>query len=154
MNTSYRVARLMDAEELTIMSMDLYNEVITRKNFKENRIVATIRFYEENENMGEVVMIESNGSLAGYSIIFKFWSNEYGGMLMGIDELYIKRSFRKSGIARAFLHLLINDEMKNRNLAGIELECHPSNIAANHFYKSLGFPKNENASYIKIFRSL
>jgi len=151
MNTSYRVARLMDAEELTIMSMELYNEVVTRKNFTENRIVATIRFYEENQNMGEVVMIESDGSLAGYSVIFKFWSNEYGGLLIGIDELYIKRSFRKSGIARAFIHLLIS---QNTNLAGIELECHPSNIAANRFYKSLGFAENENASYIKIFRSL
>jgi ribosomal protein S18 acetylase RimI-like enzyme len=152
MDISYRLARLIDAEELTIMSMDLYNEVINRKDFTENRIVATIRFYEENTNMGEVLMIECNGLLAGYSIIFRFWSNEYGGLLIGIDELYIKKQFRNYGVAKSFTNILINDEKRNPLFAGIELESHPNNEAANRLYASLGFPKNENAAYIKLFK--
>jgi ribosomal protein S18 acetylase RimI-like enzyme len=152
MDISYRLARLIDAEELTIMSMDLYNEVINRKDFTENRIVATIRFYEENTNMGEVLMIECNGLLAGYSIIFRFWSNEYGGLLIGIDELYIKKQFRNYGVAKSFANILINDEKRNPLFAGIELESHPDNEAANKLYASLGFPKNENTAYIKLFK--
>jgi GNAT superfamily N-acetyltransferase len=152
MDISYRLAGLMDAEELTIMSMNLYNEVINRKDFTENRIVATIRFYEENINMGEVLIIECNGLLAGYSIIFRFWSNEYGGLLIGIDELYINKQFRNYGVAKSFIHSLINDEKRNPLFAGIELESHPSNEAANKLYASLGFPQNENAAYIKLFR--
>ncbi|SFF01583.1 Acetyltransferase (GNAT) family protein [Chitinophaga sp. CF118] len=152
MSTSYRLARLMDAEELTIMSMELYNEVISRKDLKENRVVATIRFYEENANMGEVLMIEYNGVLAGYSMIFRFWSNEYGGLLVGIDELFIRKQFRHNGIASAFVNALINDEKRKPNFVGIELESHPDNKDANRLYMSLGFPKNENTSYIKLFR--
>jgi predicted GNAT superfamily acetyltransferase len=152
MNTSYRMARLVDAEELTMMSMDLYNEVINRKDFTENKIVATIRFYEENINMGEVLMIECNGLLAGYSIIFRFWSNEYGGLLIGIDELYIKKQFRNYGVAKSFADSLINEEKRNPQFVGIELESHPENEAANKLYASLGFPKNDNATYIKLFR--
>lgn len=152
MNTSYRLAGLMDAEELTIMSMELYNEVTNRKDFTENRIVATIRFYEQNTNMGEVLMIEYDGILAGYSIIFRFWSNEYGGLLIGIDELFIKKEFRNYGIASTFTNTLIDDEKKIPGFVGIELESHPDNEAANKLFASLGFPKNENSSYIKLFR--
>ncbi|GAA3928237.1 GNAT family N-acetyltransferase [Chitinophaga oryziterrae] len=152
MDISYRLARLIDAEELTIMSMDLYNEVINRKDFTENRIVATIRFYEENTNMGEVLMIECNGLLAGYSIVFRFWSNEYGGLLIGIDELYVKKQFRNYGVAKSFTNILINEEKRNPLFVGIELESHPDNEAANKLYASLGFPVNENAAYIKLFK--
>jgi GNAT superfamily N-acetyltransferase len=152
MSISYRLARLTDAEELTIMSMELYNEVINRKDFTENRIVATIRFYEQNTKMGEVLMLEYNGSLAGYSIIFRFWSNEYGGLLVGIDELFVKKPFRHFGIATTFTNSLINDEKKNPDFVGIELESHPDNEAAQRLYASLGFPENENASYIKLFK--
>jgi GNAT superfamily N-acetyltransferase len=142
----------MDAEELTIMSMDLYNEVTNRKDLTENKIVATIRFYEQNSNMGEVLMIEYANMLAGYSIIFRYWSNECGGLLIGIDELFIKQEFRHYGIATAFIHMLIDDEKRNPDFVGIELESHPDNEAAHKLYISLGFPENENTSYIKLFK--
>src|SRR4051812_18055358 len=152
MDISYRLARLTDAEDLTIMSMELYKEVINRKDFTENRIVATIRFYEQNTNMGEVLMIEYDGILAGYSIIFRYWSNGYGGLLVGIDELFIRKEFRNYGIAGTFTNTLINDEKKNPAFVGVELESHPDNEAANKLFASLGFPQNENTSYIKLFR--
>jgi ribosomal protein S18 acetylase RimI-like enzyme len=102
--------------------------------------------------MGEVLMIEYEGTLAGYSIIFRYWSNEYGGLMISIDELFIKKEFRNYGIASTFINALINDEKKNPAFAGIELESHPDNEAANKLYASLGFPENENTSYIKLFR--
>jgi ribosomal protein S18 acetylase RimI-like enzyme len=152
MTTSYRLAQIRDAEELTIMSMELYNEAVTRKDFTENRIIATIRFYEQHTDMGEILMIEYNGTLAGYSIIFRFWSNEYSGLLVGIDELYIKKEFRHYGIATTFTNTLIDDEKRNPDFAGIELESHPDNEAAHKLYTSLGFPQNENTAYIKLFK--
>ena len=132
--------------------MELYNEVINRKDFTGNKVVATIRFYEQHTDMGEVLMIECNGALAGYSIIFRFWSNEYGGLLLGIDELFIKKKFRNYGIATTFTNALINDEKKNPDFVGVELESHPDNEAAGRFFTSLGFSMNENAFYIKLFR--
>lgn len=152
MNTSYRLARLADAEDLTIMSMELYNEVINRKDFKENRIIATLQFYEEHTQMGKVLMIEYNGLLAGYSIVFRFWSNEYGGLLIGIDELFIKKQFRNLGTAKAFTNSLITEEMKDPLFVGIELEVHASNQIASHLYASIGIPKNDNLFYIKLFK--
>ena len=98
-------------------------------------------------------MIEYNGILAGYSIIFRYWSNEYSGLLVGIDELFIKKEFRNHGIATTFTNALIDDEKKTPGFVGIELESHPDNEAANKLFVSLGFPENVNTSYIKLFRN-
>ncbi|OMP76436.1 MULTISPECIES: GNAT family N-acetyltransferase [unclassified Chitinophaga] len=152
MNTSYRLARLMDAEELTIMSMELYTEISSRKDFTENKIVATLRFYEQHSNMGEVLMIECNGGLAGYSVIFRFWSQEYGGLMVGVDELYIKKKYRRLGTAKQFIDLLIDSERMHPQFAGIELEAHYSNTLALKLFSSLGIPKNNNAFYIKLLK--
>jgi ribosomal protein S18 acetylase RimI-like enzyme len=152
MNTSYRLARLMDAEELTIMSMELYAEINSRKDFTDNKIVATLRFYEQHSNMGEVLMIECDGDLAGYSIIFRFWSHEYGGLMLGVDELYIKKKFRRSGIAKQFIDLLIATEQSHPQFVGIELEAHSNNTLANKLFASVGMPQNNNAHYIKLLK--
>ncbi|MVT12307.1 GNAT family N-acetyltransferase [Chitinophaga sp. ysch24] len=152
MNTSYRSARLTDAEELTIMSMELYNEVVNRKDFTENRIVASLRFYEENSNMGEVLMLEYNSRLAGYAIVFRFWSNEYGGLILGVDELFIRKPFRRLGIAKTFINSLISEEKNNPLFAGVEMEGHADNDVANKLYASIGVPKNNNSFYIRLFK--
>lgn len=152
MNTSYRLARLIDAEELTIMSMELYTEISSRKDFTDNKIVATLRFYEQHTNMGEVLMIECDGGLAGYSIIFRFWSHEYGGLMLGVDELYIKKKYRRLGTAKQFIDLLIATERSHPQFAGIELEAHFSNTLAQKLFASVGIPQNENAHYIKLIK--
>lgn len=152
MNTSYRLARLMDAEELTIMSMELYSEITSRKDFTDNKIVATLRFYEQHSNMGEVLMIECDGGLAGYSIIFRFWSHEYGGLMVGVDELYIKKKYRRLGTARHFIDLLIASERTHPQFAGIELEAHFSNTLAHKLFATVGIPKNDNAHFIKLLK--
>jgi len=152
MNTSYRLARLMDAEELTIMSMELYSEISSRKDFTDNKIVATLRFYEQHSNMGEVLMIECDGGLAGYSIIFRFWSHEYGGLMVGVDELYIKKKYRRLGAARHFIDLLIASERTHPQFAGIELEAHFSNTLAHKLFATVGIPKNDNAHFIKLLK--
>lgn len=152
MHTSYRSARLTDAEELTIMSMELYNEVVNRKDFTGNKIVASLQFYEQNSNMGEVLMLEHHNRLAGYAIMFRFWSNEYGGLMLGIDELFVKKQFRRLGIAKTFIYELMAEERNNPLFAGIEMEGHEGNDVANKLYASIGIPKNNNSFYIRLFR--
>jgi GNAT superfamily N-acetyltransferase len=146
------MAGLTDAEELTTMSMELYNEVVSRKSLLENKIVATLRFYEVNRNMGQVLMIEADGKLVGYAIVFRYWSDEYGGLMLGIDELFVRRSHRRLGVAKGFIHGFIANERNNPLLVGIELEAHASNDVANRLFASVGFPKNENSFYIKLIK--
>lgn len=143
----------MDAEELTNMSMALYKEIHSRKDKAENKIVATLRFYEENANMGSVLMIEANDLVIGYAIVFKFWSDEYGGLLMGIDELFIRRDYREKFIAKNFIKSLIEEFKSNPSFAGVELESHAGNEVANKLFAAMGLPKNENNFYLYLLKS-
>lgn len=142
----------MDAEELTNLSMLLYQEIQSRKDRAENKIVATLRFYEENPNMGAVLMIENPDMVIGYAIVFRFWSDEYGGLILGMDELYIRREFRGQFAASQFIQAIIDAERRTASFAGMELETHPGNTVAASFFESAGFVRNENRQYIRLLK--
>lgn len=142
----------MDAEELTNLSMLLYQEIPSRKDRAENKIVATIRFYEENPNMGAVLMIENPETVIGYAIVFRFWSDEYGGLMLGMDELFIRREFRGRFVASQFIHSLMDAEKQDPCFAGMELEAHPGNAVAAGFFENAGFERNHNQLYLYLVK--
>jgi GNAT superfamily N-acetyltransferase len=151
MNTTYRAARLKDAEVLSMMSTELYGEMISRKNLAQNKIVATLLFYEQHQAMGTVHVIDCDGEVAGYAISFCYWSNEYGGLILGIDELYIRRLHRRKGIARNFIRSLIRAGGYDQSYAGMEISMHAGNDAAVKFLDALGIPQHAQSTYVRLF---
>ncbi|RFM28232.1 GNAT family N-acetyltransferase [Deminuibacter soli] len=152
MNVSFKTATLADAEELTRMSMDFYSEIPTRKDRAVNRIAATVHFYKDNSNMGEVMLIECDHNLAGYAIAFRFWSDEYGGLMLGLDCLYVEKKFRHKGIARKFLNSYITREKSNPHVTGIEIESYEGNPAAARLAQSVGLAPKHSSQYILLFK--
>ena len=50
-------------------------------------------------------LAEPRGELVGYALLVSFWSNEYGGELCTIDELYVRPAQRlAAGLGRELLH--------------------------------------------------
>ena len=76
-----------------------------------------------------------------------YWSNEFGGNLLFVDELFVKPESRNRGIGRNFFEY-INTE---RPFAGVvcALEVAPNNDRARRLYASLGF---EPRSYTMMIR--
>jgi len=64
-----------------------------------------------------------------------FWSNEYGGLVLIIDELYIIPEYRNKGISTHFIHEISQEE----GYAQVNLEVLPKNISALRLYKRVGF---------------
>ncbi|ACU60265.1 GNAT family N-acetyltransferase [Chitinophaga pinensis] len=151
MNTTYSAARLNDAEVLTMMSTELYGEIISRKNLAQNKIVSTLLFYEQHHDMGTVSIIACDGEPAGYAISFCYWSNEYGGLMLGIDELYIRRQYRRKGIAGNFIRSLIHAGGHDQPYAGIEVSMHVANDAAIKFLNTLGILQHAQSTYVRLF---
>ena len=56
---------------------------------------------------GRIVLLMQDDALAGYALLIPYWSNEFAGMVVLIDELLVGEQFRGQGIARAFLRFLI-----------------------------------------------
>ena len=80
-----------------------------------------------------------------YALLISFWSNELGGEICNIDELYVCRHVRGNGHGKALIMSLKteNSIWPNKPVA-IELEVSPHNSKARAFYEKLGFSPLRN----------
>lgn len=87
-------------------------------------------------------LIESEGGVAGYGQLSFTYSTEAGGMVVWIEELYIRSKFRGRGLGTAFFDKIFT--MYQNKAARFRLEIDPDNEGARRLYESLGF---ENLGY-------
>ena len=103
---------------------------------------------EKHPEKGRILIVESKGKIAGYAILVHYWSNEYGGNKIIIDEIFVLPEYRGQGIARAFFQHLETDY--DLSAQALELEVTPGNARARKLYESLGFRPVKNAYFVKI----
>jgi len=77
---------------------------------------------------GRAAVCEMNGRVVSYSLLIAFWSNELGGEICTIDELYVSPEYRSRGLATAlFTELLDRDSrLWNASPAALALEVSPT----------------------------
>lgn len=128
-------------DELIDMIRSLYRES-GADDMHDEKIVKTIGFLVKNPSHGKIVMISEGSQTIGYSILINFWSNEFGGLILIIDELFVRKEFRNKGVGSAFITHLCK-EIKH-DYVGLELEVYPYNDKALQLYTRLGFKKTPN----------
>jgi len=86
--------------------------------------------------------------IAGYAILAKSYSTEYGGVCIWIEDLYIKKDYRHKGIGTQFFTYL---ETHYRNhTVRFRLEAEPKNKTAIQLYQKCGF---EIVPYIELAKT-
>jgi ribosomal protein S18 acetylase RimI-like enzyme len=75
--------------------------------------------------------------LLGYALLIPYWSNEFGGVLLFVDELFVLREVRNRGIGHSFFRFLTPDRPFDAVALGLEVS--PHNAKARRLYESLGF---------------
>jgi len=84
--------------------------------------------------------------LAGYAILCSFWSNELGGEVCIIDELFVAPGERGRGHATELVQGLCARQLPwFRDAVAVELEVTPGNERARQLYERLGFRPYKNA---------
>lgn len=80
-------------------------------------------------------VFECGDHVAGYALLSKMFSREAGGMVVWIEEIYVRSAFRGRGVGGAFFAWL------RANVPAIRyrLEVEPSNERAQSLYRRLGF---------------
>lgn len=82
----------------------------------------------------------------GYALLCSFWSNELGGEVCIIDELFVAPEARGQGAATELVQGLRERRWPwFRDAVAVELEVTPSNARARALYERLGFRPYENA---------
>ncbi len=120
---------------LNLSSEDFSGWVATSES-----IQTTLDHIRKHPDKGNILVFEQEGFLIGYAILINFWSNEYKGNVLIIDELYILPDYRSQGIATAFLNFL-SDTRYNDSVM-LHLEVSDSNKRAMDLYRKMGFAMN------------
>jgi len=81
-------------------------------------------------------------------LLISFWSNEFGGEVCAVDELYVEPEFRGRGFATQLIQILINggSPIWPRRTAMITVEAYRTNPRAKALYERLGFGTSPNHS--------
>lgn len=127
------------------MILGLYTEDPSDKIVDIQKIERTFEALLNEPTRGTIVVFERGTTPVGYSILINFWSNEFGGNILIIDELFVQKEYRSRGIASQFIQHLV--ETKFNDSVALQLEVTPNNDRALALYKSLGFKKHKNDYY-------
>jgi ribosomal protein S18 acetylase RimI-like enzyme len=89
----------------------------------------------DNPYLDGYVFMEDN-QIAGYTMVSKSFTTEYGGLCGWIEDLYIKPEYRRQGISREFFHTLPS---LYPDIVRFKLEVEPENERAIATYESCSY---------------
>lgn len=93
------------------------------------------------------LIFEVDGRVAGYALLCLTYTQEAGGRVVWIDELYVRPEFQGQGLGHAFFASL----QEIAPAARYRLEIEPDNLRAKKLYASQGF---EELAYAQMVRDM
>jgi ribosomal protein S18 acetylase RimI-like enzyme len=142
----WRTAKDSDDQHISEMCLALYAEDPSPLAVSEQNIRDTLSILRAEPIRGRALVLDVNGAIGGYTILISFWSNELGGEVIVIDELYVRPSYRRRGHARDLLISLARaTPLWPGRAVALELEVTPQNKRAAAFYLRVGFTRTKNA---------
>lgn len=143
----WREARPEDDDAITALCIALYEEDPASDPVPAEHHTRTLATLRAEPMRGRVLALEEDGAVRGYAILVPYWSNELGGEILIIDELYVAPSHRSRGRGRALLEALAQGGgLWPEKPVALELEVTPSNVRARALYEQLGFRPKRNAA--------
>lgn len=146
MDIKYRYFKTSDSKVVAELIHNLYREYPGDKSMLPQKIQNTFDSLSQHPDYGKIMILEHEKEVIGYAMLINFWSNEFGGNIINIDELYIRKEFRSQGIGTNFIKHLVKNKFGNS--VALELEVTPSNKRARKLYESLGFKLYKNNTLI------
>lgn len=139
--------RAGDAGALEAMVLALYREDPGGEPMTVNNVRNTLAAFAQRPERGRLVIFRAEADTIGYAILVPYWSNEFGGELLFVDEIYVVPHRRGRGVVRAFMEQL-SRAGRNRYRA-IALELNPDNRGAEACYRKLGFQETGNRHLLR-----
>ena len=145
MNIVFRNFHIRDLSEVEQMILGLYKEDVYGEPITLEKIRETFYELTQNPEKGRIIVFTLDCEIIGYAILIFYWSNEFGGNIIVIDELFVKPALRNQGIATQFFEYLSTQWQAK----ALQLEVTPSNPRALRYYQKLGFSISKNTHLIK-----
>lgn len=136
-----RKIKSQDKTEYIKMTKDFYSSPAVLSPVPESHFEATFDEIMKGSAYTEAFIFECNSEIAGYGLIARTFSQEAGGIVIWIEEIYVKEEFRNKGLGSEFIEYVKENIPAKR----YRLETEPDNHKAQELYKRHGF---EHLEYI------
>ncbi|MBP3414831.1 MAG: GNAT family N-acetyltransferase [Clostridia bacterium] len=88
-----------------------------------------------SRDYAEGYIFEQDSKPVGYALLAKTFSQEAGGQVIWVEELYVLPEYRSKGLGREFFAFL----KERKNISRVRLEVEPENERAVKLYEKMGF---------------
>jgi GNAT superfamily N-acetyltransferase len=150
----WRAAKGADDDAIVAMYEALYAEDPGPEPVSLERIRQTLARFGADPIRGRAVVLVSDGRTVGYAFLIPFWSNELGGEICVIDELYVQAAWRGQGHATTLItSLSAASDLWPGIPVALELEITPTNAKARALYERLGFAVKRNTTMRRLART-
>ncbi len=136
-----------DLSAVVRMMNGLYDEDPSSGPLDRAGFVRTIDAMLAEPARGRVMLMRVGAEIVGYALLVAYLSNEMGGVILFVDEIYVLPAHRGRGLARAFFGFLERERPMNAAVLGLEVS--PANARARALYESLGFGERRNSTLIR-----
>ncbi len=127
-----------DKEQYIAMAQAFYRSDAVLEDIPDEHIIATFEeMLRSTQYLEGFFLLADTGSIAGYALIAKSFSQEAGGMVLWVDELFLLPEYRSLGLGREFFDF-VQDNMSSA-VKRIRLEVEGDNLKALSLYRRLGF---------------
>ena len=151
MDIQIRPYRSTDFETLVPMVLDMHR-VNGISHLMKEQFAKTVSEFESHPDKGEILVIANENTNMGYAILVFFWSNDWTGNIVFLDELFVASTYRDQGIGNMFLAYL--KDRFSSNSTGIMLETTPEKERAANLYQRFGFVPAVNNFWQYMFREI
>ncbi|MBQ8449015.1 MAG: GNAT family N-acetyltransferase [Clostridia bacterium] len=132
-----------DREAYVDMAKDFYASPAVLENIPEENITRSFEEFTGGTPFGDAFIFEENGEVMGYGVLSYTYSQEAGGKVVWLEEIYVCRECRGRGLGSEFIDFVLANVPAKR----YRLETEPENEAAARLYFRKGFELFEYVNY-------
>lgn len=114
------------------------------------RMERTLGYFARDPQRGCCLVLDEGGSIQGYALLVPYWSNERGGFVCCIDEMYVEPGARGRGRGSGLLTSLARGALGWAvPTVALQLEVSSSNPRARALYERYGFTPSGNITLVR-----
>lgn len=138
-----------DAQEILGMMRDFYASPAIIHDVPQEVLKRDVEACVGDNPYLEGIVFQADGVIAGYAMLAKSFSTEFGGACIWIEDLYMKPEYRGSGIGTQFFQYL--EEQYQGKAVLLKLEVERENVSAMKVYQKCGY---QELPYMEMIKEL